>query len=243
VGRLLAAATVLALMSGGCTMMNEPDDQETPPEREFDQSTAWEQLETATAETVAGLPEFPGFARRLLSKNACSHEGETDSDYVNLELTYEFSEDLLNDPLLRETYPEALLTQWKAAGYEITREKVWGDQDENTDYEALRPDGIRYWWTAAGKVGLRVQSGCVKKVDGWPLTCPAPLGGVSSENDVAWQEHCETDVETSETTEAIAPFAEIPAVATVGLIPWQTPRTADRSKTDAESANPFEDLL
>ncbi len=203
--RFAAILVVTLSLLGGC--MSDSPAPETPPKREFDQSTAWHQLEAAAAEAIADLPDFPGFEVRVMLFHACEHQGVVDEDYVNMELAYQFSEESSKDPLARETYLELLRLRWQEAGYDVHRDEASGTGRDHS-LEARRPDGINYWYSVAPLTALIVQSGCIKAVEGWDATpCPPPLGGVLPENDRA-SKHCAgypDDVEYA--TDAIDPFA------------------------------------
>lgn len=186
-------------------MNNEsPEGSEQPPEREFDQSEAWDRMEAAVAESVEGLTDFPGFEVRMLTTSGCSHNGKTDEDYVNLELTYQFSAEDSATTLVHETYVGEFREQWTEAGYDIHRDETRGSDYLHHIIEARRPDGINYWYTAANLATLVVQSGCVKKAGVWPSSCPEPIGGVT--DDRAPQAECNDIGESSEGTDAVAPF-------------------------------------
>lgn len=179
-----------------------------PPEREFDQSTAWLRMEEAVAEAIEGLPDFPGFYERSMLQTPCSHGGVVDEDYIGLELSYRFSdEDSLNMPVLHEPYRDLLREKWQEAGYEIVRDQERSADPVLYELEALRPDGMQYWFTAFHRVTLTVQSGCIKRA-AVTEPCPAPLGGVVEDN--AGRGRCK-DSASEETTEAIAPFEGVPA--------------------------------
>ncbi|MCH7232971.1 hypothetical protein L0U85_19240 [Glycomyces sp. L485] len=192
--------------------MNTAGSEETPPEREFDQSTAWERLEEAAAEAIADLPDFPGFEVRTMKMLECEHDGEVDEKYVNLELGYQFSRDVSDYELVREAYRTELRALWEQEGYDIHRDAQRGDDPPHYSLEARRPDGINYWYRVAGLVELAVQSGCVKAIDGFVAECPDPLGGVTEENDRARDDCIATDTTYSqepseaESDQAIAPF-------------------------------------
>lgn len=206
--RFIAALVVALSLLGAC--MSDPTPPEAPPEREFDQSTAWQRLEAAAAEAIADLPDFPGFEVRVMLFHACEHQGVVNEDYISLELTYQFSEETSRDPLVREAYLELLRQRWRSAGYDIHRDKASGTGRDHS-LEARRSDGINYWYSVAPLTALIVQSGCVKAVDDWePAACPAPLGGVTGDNDRA-RKHCAgfpDDIEYD--TDAIDPFASDP---------------------------------
>ncbi|RRR96779.1 hypothetical protein [Glycomyces terrestris] len=204
--RLLIVATALATtITGGC--MNNGDPAETPPERDFDESTAWTRMEEAAAKAIADLPDFPGFEERRLLELSCTRNGEADKDYVQFELTYAFSAEDSATDLVHEEYVSLLRERWTDAGYDVHRDETYGQSPVFHDLEARRPDGINYWLTAANYTSLTVQSGCVKK-SGGASECPPPLGGVTLENDIAGRQACGGAYdEPAPESEAIDPFA------------------------------------
>lgn len=230
--RIVIPFTALVL-TGACMSTGSTDD-ERPPEREFDQSTGWNRMEEAAAEAIDGLPDFPGFEARHMQTLECTHEGVADEEYINLELSYEFSEDVSKDPLVRETYLELLRDKWEQANYDIHRDRPSGT-GKNHSLEARRPDGINYWYWVAGLTQLKIQSGCMKAVEDWSPECPEPLGGVAPENDQAAKRYCGTD-DTTEEADAIAPFEGSPAA----VVPFST----DSTRREIEGTpGPFEGQL
>lgn len=232
----LTALSAALLLAGGC-VSSQPDKDEQPPERSFDESTAFLLLDAAAAEAVDGLPDFPGFERRTMMRLECTHDGETDEEYVNLELSYEFSETVSEDPLVRETYLDLLRTKWEESGYDIHRDQPSGTGKHHS-LEARRPDGVNYWYRVVDLVVLKVQSGCIKATGGFP-DCPVPLGGVTRENDQA-NSYC-NDVDTvypgeETTSEAVAPF-QGPGTAPV---PFQA---TPASRQDFDGPPDYEGLL
>jgi hypothetical protein len=208
-------------------MAPEPTKEELPPERDFDQSTAWELLEAAAAEAIADLPNFPGFYQRGMNPLECSHAGAVDGEYINLELSYRFSVEDSGTELTRSDYLDLLRDRWSEAGYDIHRDRPSGTGKDHS-LEARRPDGINYWYDVSGYVSLKVQSGCIKAVEGGDYIpdCPTPLGGVTRENDLA-SKYC-SDINTvypeESPTEAIDPFAtpsgESESPSPAGMVPW-----------------------
>jgi hypothetical protein len=202
--RLLAVAAVMAtIATGGC--MND-DAAEAPPERDFDESTAWSRMEEAAAEAIADLPDFPGFEERMMLELSCEHDGEVDEDYTRFELTYMFSAEASATDLVHEEYVRLLRERWTEAGYDVHRDEAYGEDPVFHDLEATRPDGLNYWLVAANYTSLTIQSGCVEK-SGEPSACPPPLGGVPHENDIAGRQACGGAYdEPTEEAEAIAPL-------------------------------------
>jgi hypothetical protein len=186
--------------------MNADEPVEAPPERDFDESTAWTRMEEAAAEAISELPDFPGFETRKMLELSCTHNGEVDEDYTKFELTYMFSAEASATDLVHEEYVSLLREQWTAAGYDVHRDEAYGQNPVFHDLEATRPDGINYWLIAANYTSLVIQSGCVKK-SGEASKCPAPLGGVTPENDIAGRQACSGAYdEPAAESDAIAPF-------------------------------------
>lgn len=210
--RLLAVAAVAAaIATGGC--MNTDDAPEAPPERDFDESTAWTRMEDAAAEAIAGLPDFPGFEERMMLELSCKHDGEVDEDRVRFELTYMFSAEDSATDLVHEEYVRLLRERWTEAGYDVHRDEAYGEDPVFYDLEATRPDGVNYWLVAANYTSLTIQSGCVEK-SAEPSACPPPLGGVPPENDIAGRQACGGVYdEPTEPAKAVAPFEEAPTAA------------------------------
>jgi hypothetical protein len=214
---LIAILAALAF-TGAC--MSPEQEVQYPPERDFDQSTAWQRLEDAAAEAIADLPDFPGFNVRTMMVTNCEQYGETGEEYVQLDLTYEFSEEISQDPLVRETYVDLLREKWNTSGYDVHRDEPSGT-GKYYSIEAVRPDGINYWYWAAGLVVFHIQSGCVEATEaGDNPPCPIPLGGVTRENDRATKFCDSTGMvypDEEETADAIAPFVGSQAA----MIPFQ----------------------
>ncbi|MBO3733129.1 hypothetical protein [Glycomyces niveus] len=184
--------------------MNNDNPVQTPPERDFDQSTAWSRMEEAAAEAIADLPDFPGFETRKLLELSCTRNGQADEEYTQFELTYTFSAEDSATDLVHEDYVNLLREQWTEAGYDIRRDEAFGEP-AFYELDVTRPDGINYWFRAINYVSLTVQSGCVKTAPA--SECPPPLGGVTPENDIAGRRACgENYDEPTAEADAIAPF-------------------------------------
>ncbi|MBO3735833.1 hypothetical protein [Glycomyces niveus] len=231
---------VAAALTGAC--MSPEHEKQDPPERSFDQSTAWQVLEDAAAEAIADLPDFPGFEVRTMQLTYCEQYGETGKEYVAYELTYEFSDDVSADPLVRETYRELLREKWNSSGYDVHRDEQRGDDPPFYSLEARRPDQVNYWYWVAGLTVLRVQSGCIKAAEGGEYNpdCPTPLGGVTRENDRA-SKYC-SNIDTvypgeETTSEAVDPFStpSEESSAPAGMVPWsREPKEAESSPATYE---------
>lgn len=225
--------------------MHTSGEEEPPPERDFDQSTAWERLEAAAAEAITELPEFPGFFERSMLKLECSHGGEANEEYINLELAYRFSKEDSESDLTRATYLDLFRAKWSEAGYDVHKDQPSGTGKFHT-LEALRPDGINYWYDVSGYVVLKVQSGCIKAIEGGDYNpdCPTPLGGVTRENDHA-SKYC-SNIDTvypgeEIASEAVDPFATPSGESSstpAGMVPWA--REPDPRETGPTS---YEGLL
>ncbi|THV40636.1 hypothetical protein [Glycomyces buryatensis] len=204
----VVAALAVVTLTGAC--MPSEREVQYPPEREFDQTTAWQRLEDAAAEAIADLPDFPGFDVRTMMVTNCEQYGENGTEYVQLDLTYKFSEEVSQDQLVRETYVDLLREKWNASEYNVHRDEQRGEDPPYYSIEAQRPDGINYWYWAAGYVVFHIQSGCIKATeDGGNPPCPLPLGGVTRENDRATK-FCDSIGMVypgeEESADAIAPF-------------------------------------
>lgn len=227
---LVIVAAMAMIVTGGC--MSADNSTQTPPERDFDDSTAWVRMEEAVAEAIAGLPEFPGFEERRMLELACKHNGEVNEDYTRFELTYAFSAEDSATDLVHEEYVRLLREQWSEAGYDIHRDESVGEDPTFYDVEARRPDGVNYWLTAAHYTSLTIQSGCVKK-SGKSSHCPSPLGGVTPENDIAGQLACGTAYDDpTEEADAIALFGGTQAA----VVPFSADDTGHGNDQTAEPA-------
>ncbi|WP_156937646.1 hypothetical protein [Haloglycomyces albus] len=159
------------------------------PDRDVDQSTAWERMEEIMADSVSQLPDFPGFKHRMLFYGACDqNDGTLSEDYVGMELVYRFDESASESDLITTTYHEVLKEYWNDKGFEITRESEYGDGSDRT-MVSKRPDKFTYVYKTRRLATLTITSGCVKRVDDWKSECIPPLGGVKPEDDYA-SKHC-----------------------------------------------------
>jgi hypothetical protein len=177
-GKKYLAAPVLAMMlsisTAACTgeAMNEE-----PPDSQYSEAEVIPEMESAAAVIVAALPDFPGFESRSWSELPCSHNGVDDSDYVNVEIRYGFSDAVSSDPLVREDYVDALRAQWTGQGYELGMDESFS-AGKNYDLEARRGDGIVFWYRVWEGVSLLIQSGCVPKSDPGEIEYIPPTGGL-----------------------------------------------------------------
>lgn len=205
---IMLAATVL----GGCTLMN----QDPPPAREFDEAESYPLLEQIVADTIAELPDFPGFYDRIyMTPTDCGETlGDQYDGWVAVEIRYGFSTENSKSPLVREEYTGLLREQWKEAGFDIHQDEF----DPETGYgslEAELPNGVNLWWWVAGGVSWRLQTGCVPATPDFELPdYIPPAGGVLPANDAAAQNRMNPPEDTS--TEAVDPFATESASPTGG---------------------------
>jgi hypothetical protein len=174
------------------------------PELEFNLDEAFLRMDEAVAETIAGLPDFPGFYERRTLQLECAEEGRE-----SYEISYTLPEETIGAEQVTVDYFEVLKDHWTSVGWEIHGERE--DADGNiADLQATRPDGVNVWYSnMLGQIVIHSQVACVS-AEGSPV-CGPPLGGVLPEND--HHKHCELRTpEESESTEAIDPFVNGQAV-------------------------------
>lgn len=190
---LCAAFTAIAI--GGCSTMSPG-----LPELEFDRGEAFLRMDEAVAQTIEGLPDFPGFKKRTTLQLDCSEEGRE-----SYEIKYLFPEDTIGSDLVTKEYFPALKEHWTSLGWNVHGER--DDVNGNiADIQATRPDGINVWYSnLLGQGVIHAQVACVE-AEGNPV-CGPPLGGVTPENDSTKYCVVQAPEDTeSESTEAIAPF-------------------------------------
>lgn len=182
-----------------------------PPERDFDQSEAYQIMEDAFQENIEYLDDFPGFESRGYSTSVCENPDRSETGFVRIEITYRFSSEDSDSDLVRHDYFEALEKAWDEAGYDIHRVDI-SDDGEVKDVEARRPDGVNYWFRVWDRVVLTIQSGCVRET-GIDEPYIPPVGDVPPENDRTHAEQRGHDPDAEDTptedesADAINPFA------------------------------------
>lgn len=150
-----------------------------PPPSSYTQAEAYPPMEAAAADTVAALPDFPGFEQRTWTELPCSHNGVVDPAFVEVEIEYRFSLPDSATPLVRETYLGVLREHWTALGYRMLRDepRLLPDRTDHNLF-AERGDGIGLWYWVAGYTVLRIQSGPVPISDASDIPYVPPTGGV-----------------------------------------------------------------
>jgi hypothetical protein len=174
---LTTALIISTLAIGGCTAV--PEEDETLPEREFDNHEVYPIMEQLVADAVAVLPDFPGFAERRGDLQECADsQGNEIEGWVSIELNYAFDEPTSLTEQVREEYTDILREAWSEAGYQINRDEASPDESQY-NLEVSRSDGVTLWWRVWGLTVLTIQSGCVPIGDGIekPDYIP-PAGGV-----------------------------------------------------------------
>jgi hypothetical protein len=209
---LIAALTVVVL--GGCSIMSSD-----LPELEFNLDEAFLRMDDAVAETIAGLPDFPGFYERRTLKLECAEEGRE-----SYEISYALPEETIGAELVTVDYFGILKEHWSSIGW-----NVHGERDDAhgkiADIQATRPDGVNIWYSnMLGQIVIHSQVACVS-AEGNPV-CGPPLGGVLPENDS--HQDCELlTPEEIESTQAIAPFEGGQAMLQPFDAPGREPRQFD----------------
>lgn len=187
-------------------------DMNTPPESVYTQAEAYAPMEDAAADTVAVLPDFPGFMQRNWAELPCSRNGKVNPDYTNIEIRYMMSvEDSREDRVVGQ-YVELLRDHWTSLGYEITyeKERTYDDGSVSRSIAAKRDDGITLWYSAAGHAALMIQSGCLPASDPSEIEYVPPVGGIEpgGEGDKL-SRYFPDGIPAEETSaDAIAPFEE-----------------------------------
>ncbi|WP_155829799.1 hypothetical protein [Glycomyces tenuis] len=211
------AAIAAAIVLTGCGVFGM---SEEPPESEYTQAEAYAPMEQAVVDTIAVLPDFPGFTARSWRELPCSHNGVDDPDYTNIEISYSFGKELSADPKVREDYIDVLREHWAELGYTTRTDE--GDGAGFHDLSVKREDGIALWYKVWDMVGLVVQSGCVPVSDKGEIEYIPPAGGIEpgSDGDIV-EEYFPDGIPTEETSdEAVAPFDHTTTAGLAGMVPW-----------------------
>jgi hypothetical protein len=196
---------------------------EQPPATTYTQAEAYEPMETAVADLVQALPDFPGFERRSWNEMPCSHGGVDDPDYTNIEIRYLFSDEVSATAQVREDYLDALRDYWGELGLDIHRDEASGTGKYHS-IEARREDGINFYYRVANGVSLMIQSGCVPRSDVSELTYIPPSGGIvpgSEQDTVAHDSHYFPEGVPTDQAAAVDPFSGIRAASRV--VPFESP--------------------
>jgi hypothetical protein len=176
--RFAIAALLILALSAACSNAKDTM-EEAPPESAYTQAEAYAPMEAAAADTVASLPDFPGFEQRSWGELPCSHNGIDDPDYTKIEIRYRFSLPASGSDLVREQYVDALREYWTGQGYTITTDDaVEGPERTDRNLVAVRDDGISLWYAVGGYVGLFIGSGCVPVSDKSEIEYLPPTGGI-----------------------------------------------------------------
>jgi hypothetical protein len=206
VATTVMAAAFLSACSGGFM-------DEEPPESKYVESEVFVPMEAEVADTVAALPDFPGFESRSWNEMPCSHNGADSSEYVNIEIRYGFDDADSLTPTVRETYVDTLRQRWSDLGYDIHRDQPTPD-GEHYALEARREDGINLWYRVMGGVSLLVQSGCVPRSDPGEIEYISPAGGITPGGEF------DTVNITGFKGMPEAPSEEPASSSPAGMVPW-----------------------
>lgn len=139
----------------------------------------WPRMEDAVRETIAALPDFPGFETRAFGELAGAHP-----DVVQYELSYTFALADSETAKVRREYVAVLKRHLPALGYTVHSER-FGKDGAPQALEAVRPDGINLWYRVLGLVSVKAQTGPMPRDPDYDPYCPPPLGGVARERDAA----------------------------------------------------------
>jgi hypothetical protein len=174
----VVAALALACAASACT---GPEVNE-----EFTDTEALAAMEEFTAQSIAELEDFPGFQSRTVELEDCRHgvdRNEVLEGHDTVHLQYVFPEASWEDPLVRETYPEALAEFWEAQGHEVEVER--DDAGAVSSVSAVREDGIGLTYRVWGQVVIDAALGggpeCVAADAEFAV--PEALGGVEPDHD------------------------------------------------------------
>lgn len=169
----------------------------------FDQSEAWPRLEDAVRETVAALPDFPGFETRSIV------ELGDDPEWVAYELSYTFTLADSETRAVRRDYVTILRQHFPTIGYRVHGER-FDKAGEPIALQAIRGDGVNVWYRVLGLVSVKAQCGPVRRVADFDPYCPRPIGDVGRDRDAAldYAKRGYTDDEPtpSDPIEAVRPY-------------------------------------
>ncbi|GAA2269203.1 hypothetical protein GCM10009853_023370 [Glycomyces scopariae] len=197
-----------------------------PPESTYTQAESYAPMEAAVADSIAELPDFPGFGSRTWHQGPCSHNGVDDPDYTNVEIWYDLSTENSQSELVREVYVAVLRDAWESLGYEITAD----DTDQLEDrvdrlLSAQRGDGISITYAVGRYAGFIVNSGCVPVSDPDEIEYLPPVGGVEPGSDKDNVERYFPDGIPTDQAAAVDPFAGMQAFG--ASIPFQPASSYD----------------
>lgn len=224
--RFTRAAVSAAVLAALTACSPDGGSVNEPPESEYTQAEVYAPMETAVADSIAVLPEFPGFGSRTWHQNPCSHDGVDDPDYINVEIWYDLSEQDSQSDLVREDYVAALREWWESQGYEITA-------DDSTQLEsrvdhilsAQREDGISLGYAVGKYAGFIINSGCVPVSELSEIEYIPPVGGIEPGSDQDNVDRYFPDGIPTDQAAAIDPFAR---AQTHGVpAPFEPPATYD----------------
>lgn len=177
-------ASILALSaSAGCN--SAFDEGEPSAEADYNQTEVMPVMEEALAETVEGIPDFPGFHERQWTESSClgGFKGQESFDeFVELKITYHLGEEYFDDSETSEAIADVLRDHWVGMGFEISQDRETGTGEFET-LSAERDDGVTLSFNGVGKLNFSAYVGCVDRTDEWDFV--PPLDGVEPENDRA----------------------------------------------------------
>jgi hypothetical protein len=215
-----AVITIAAAVLTACS--NDGGALNQPPESEYTQAEAYAPMEAAVAESIAVLPDFPGFGWREWYELPCSHNGVDDPNYTMIEIAYNFSEEDSGSDLVREDYVAAFREYWESQGYEITADRETPlEARVDRSLVAEREDGISLWYAVGRIAGLIVQSGCVPVSDPSEIEYIPPAGGIEPGSNQDSVERYFPDGVPADQAAAIDPFTGMQAASQV--VPFDSP--------------------
>lgn len=159
--------------------------------RDFNESVAWEKMESAVTEVIPVFAGFEGFASRTVTVEQCAGKYEDGGEFYRYELSYIFTDAVQIDPAKRSEYRLAAREYWLGEGFEAQFDR----QNQRGDWSIVVHDDEKLRLAVYEGLGvddpieLNVQSGCVKRVGTPP--CLDPQGGVPPEADQVIGIRCE----------------------------------------------------